>query len=144
MILIFYYLIIFHSPDSGYGIFLQDATLISYSIYDRLHIGNYGNNLITESCLNLAATWTLAHQAPLFIGFFGEESWSGLPFLSPRDLPDPGTEAVSPALKEVSCFASGVFTAEPPGKPKVKYRTWYFYFRIQINPSCLTENASHF
>ena len=92
-------MIIFHSPDSGYGIFLQDATLISYSIYDRLHIGNYGNNLITESCLNLEATWTLAHQAPLSIGFFGEESWSGLPFLSPRDLPDPGIEPGSPTLQ---------------------------------------------
>ena len=108
----------------------KNATLISYSIYDRLHIRNYGNNLITESSLNLATTWTLAQHAPLSIGSFWQESWSGLPFPSPRDLPDPGIKPASPALKEVSCFARGVFTADPPGKPKVKYRTWYFYFRI--------------
>ena len=41
--------------------------------------------------------WTVAHQMPLSIGFPRQEYWSGLPFLSPGDLPDPGTEPVSPA-----------------------------------------------
>ena len=53
---------------------------------------------------------TVAHQAPLFMGFSRQENWSGLPFPLPRDLPDPGTEPVSPAL------AGGFFTTEPPGK----------------------------
>ena len=47
-------------------------------------------------------------------GFSRQEYWSGLPFPSPGDLPDPGMETeslVSPAL------AGGFFTAEPPGKP---------------------------
>ena len=43
--------------------------------------------------------------------FSRPEHWSGLPFPSPRDLPDPGMEPTSPAL------ASGLFTTEPPGKP---------------------------
>ena len=55
--------------------------------------------------------WTVAHQAPPSIVFPRQESWSGLPFPSPGDLPDPGIEPASPAL------AGGFFTTEPPGKP---------------------------
>ena len=51
---------------------------------------------------------TVAHQAPLSMGLFRQEYWSGLPFPSPGDLPDPGIEAmspVSPALQaEPSCI----------------------------------------
>ena len=36
--------------------------------------------------------WTLTFQAPLSMGFFRQEYWSGLPCPSPGDLPDPGTE----------------------------------------------------
>ena len=42
---------------------------------------------------------TEARQAPLSMGFSREEYWSGLPFPSPEDLPDPGMEPRSPALK---------------------------------------------
>ena len=41
---------------------------------------------------------TVAHQAPLFMEFSRQEYWSGLPFSSPGDLPDPGIEPVSPEL----------------------------------------------
>ena len=41
--------------------------------------------------------WTVAHQAPLSMGFSRQEDWSGLPFPPPEDLPDPGTEPTSPA-----------------------------------------------
>ena len=57
-----------------------------------------------------ATPWTRAHQAPLSMGFSKQEYWSGLPFPSPRDLPDPGIKSASPAL------AGGFFTTEPPGK----------------------------
>ena len=43
---------------------------------------------------------TVAHQAPLSMGFFWQEYWSGLPFPSPGDLPDPGIEPRSPTLQE--------------------------------------------
>ena len=43
-------------------------------------------------------SWTIARQAPLSMGVPRQKYWSGLPFLSPRDLPDPGTELVSPTL----------------------------------------------
>ena len=45
-----------------------------------------------------ATLWTVAHQAPLSIGFSKPEYWSGLPFPSPGDLPTPGIKATSPAL----------------------------------------------
>ena len=52
-----------------------------------------------QSCQLLATPWTLAHQAPLSIKFSRKEYWSGLPCLSPRDLPNPGTEPRSPTLQ---------------------------------------------
>ena len=49
------------------------------------------------SLVGLFATpWTVAHQFPLFMGFSGQEYWSGLPFPPPGDLPHPGIEPVSP------------------------------------------------
>ena len=45
-----------------------------------------------------ATPWTVAYQAPLSMGFSRQEHWSGLPFPSPGDLPDPGIEPGSPAL----------------------------------------------
>ena len=57
--------------------------------------------------------WTAAHRAPQSMGFSRQESWSGLLFPSPGDLPDPGIEPGSPALE------ADALTTEPPGKP------WY-------------------
>ena len=63
----------------------------------------------------LATLWTVANQAPLFMGFFSQEYWSGLSFLPPGDLPDPGIEPVSPASPTL---ADGFLTTVPPGKPQ--------------------------
>ena len=60
---------------------------------------------------NSCDPWTVAHQAPLSIGFPRQEYWSGLSFPSPGDLPNPGIELVYPEL------AGGFFTTGPPGKP---------------------------
>ena len=48
--------------------------------------------LVAKSCLTLCQPRTIAHQAPLSMEFSRQEYWSGLPFPSPRDLPDPGVE----------------------------------------------------
>ena len=53
--------------------------------------------LVTKPCLALATPWTVACQVPLSMGFLRQEYWSGLPFPSPEDLPDPGIEPMSPA-----------------------------------------------
>ena len=48
------------------------------------------------SCVQLSATLcTVAHQAPLSMGFSRQEYWSGLPCPPPGDLPDAGTEPAS-------------------------------------------------
>ena len=60
---------------------------------------------------SFAAPWTVAHQAPLSMGFPRQEHWSGLPFPSPGCLPDPGIEPASPAL------VGGFFTTEQQGRP---------------------------
>ena len=57
--------------------------------------------------------WNVAHQAPLSMGFFRQEYWSGLPFPPPGDLPDPGIEPMSPMSP---ASAREFFTTEPPGK----------------------------
>ena len=48
---------------------------------------------------SFASPWTVAREAPLFLGFSRQEYWSELPFPFPGDLPDPGTEPESPALQ---------------------------------------------
>ena len=59
--------------------------------------------------------WTVAHQAPLSMGFSRQEYWSGLPFPSPGYLPGPGIEPRSPALQ------ADALTSEPLGKPCKDY-----------------------
>ena len=58
-----------------------------------------------------ATPWNVAYQAPLSMGFSRQEYWSGLPFPSPGDLPNPGIEPRSPSLW------ADALTSEPPGKP---------------------------
>ena len=62
----------------------------------------------------------VARQALLSMGFSRQEYWSGLPFPSPGDLPDPGIEPRSPA------WQADVLTSEPPGKPPLNMSGPYF------------------
>ena len=64
--------------------------------------------VMANSCDTMDYT---ACQAPPSMGFPRQEYWSGLPFPSLGNLPDPGMEPVPPALAEE------FFTTEPPGKP---------------------------
>ena len=75
-----------------------------------------GGGLVTKSCLTLATPWTIAHQAPLSMGFPRKEYCSRLPFLSPGDLPDSGVKPVFLVSPEL---AGKFFTTEPPWKPHI-------------------------
>ena len=57
------------------------------------------DGLVTKLCPTLVIPWTVACQAPLSMGFSRQEYWSGLTFLSPGNIPDPGIESRSPALQ---------------------------------------------
>ena len=68
-------------------------------------------------CLTLCRPMTAACQAPLLMGFSKQRYWSGLPFPSPGDLPNPGIKPWTPALQADS------LPTELPGKHiKVKYK----------------------
>ena len=67
---------------------------------------------VAQSCLTLCdPVDCIAHQAPASMGFPSQEYWSGLPFPSPGDLPDPGIKPKSPKLQ------ADALTSEPQGKP---------------------------
>ena len=76
--------------------------------------------LVTKSCPTLVTPWSIAHHAPLSMGFPRQEYWSRLPFPSPGDLLGPGVESMSPATP---VLAGRFFTLrasqawEGPGKP---------------------------
>ena len=61
-----------------------------------------------------ATPWTVTYQASLSMGFYKQEYWSGLPFPSPGDLPNPGIEPWSPALP------ADALPSEPSGKLCIK------------------------
>ena len=67
---------------------------------------------VTESYLTLYNPMDCSLPGSSVLGFPRQGYWSGLPFLSPGDLPDPGIKPVSPALQADSLLP------EPPGKPK--------------------------
>ena len=86
---------------------LQKASWEAYSVF-----------VVVQSLSHIwlfATPWTVAYQAPQYMGFSRQEYWSGLPFLSLGDLPDPGIESGSPALQTDS------LPSEQPGKPLVIY-----------------------
>ena len=94
---------------------------------------------MNEVSLKLFATpWTVALQAPLSMGFSRQEHWSGLPFLPPGDLPNPGIKPRSPALQANS------LPSEPPRKPRLEHSPpqwftfcpWLFLsYKAELSPS---------
>ena len=92
-------------------------SLVGYSLWgrkesdttERLHSLKVKVKLLTHVWL-FVTPWTIAYQTPLFMEFSRQEYWSGLPFPSPGDLPDPGIEPGSPT------FQADALPSEPPGK----------------------------
>ena len=90
---------------------------------------------VAQLCPTLCNPWTVAHQAPPSVGFSRQEYWSGLPFTSPGDLPDPGIKPGFPALQ------ADALPSEPPGKTQrtrvLRFKTGTgTYFILQINLHC--------
>ena len=98
----------------------------------------------SESCFvpsePLRFPWTVAHQAPLSMGFSRQEYWSGVLFPSPGNLPDPRTEPGSPAMQ------SGSVPYEPPGKPVWSFLVLFPEFKHRqeaVRPGLSVKAVSH-
>ena len=81
--------------------------------------------------------WTIVHQAPLSVGFSKQEYWSGLPFPSPGDLPDPISEIKlgSPTSQ------ADALTSEQPGNHKMKVKS-LSCVRLFATPWTIAHQAS--
>ena len=86
---------------------------ITFIIKDRLKKAFKISVCYSLSLVQIFATrWTVVHQVLLSVEFSRQEYWSGVPFPSPGNLPDPGIQPRSPALQADSLLS------EPPGKPQ--------------------------
>ena len=72
--------------------------------------------LVAQSCLTLSDPWTVAHQAPLYMGLFRKEYWSVLPFPPPGDLSNLGIKPLSPVSPALQVDS---ISAEPLDKPQL-------------------------
>ena len=89
---------------------------------------------VAQSCPTLCdPVDCIAHEAPPSMGFSRQEYWSGLPFLSPGDFPDPGIEPRSPALQ------ADALTSEPLNKLLANSKTESFSPYLIIN--CPLQNG---
>ena len=79
-----------------------------------------GDGLVSKSCPTPVTPWTIPFQVPLSMGFSRQEYWSGLPFPSPGDLPNPGIKPGSHALQESS------LPTELQGKPFSRLLAGYY------------------
>ena len=103
-----------HIAEYKLHIYLADTNVNCISVHHQETLKcccHFVVFLVTQSCPALCDAKTVAHQAPLFIEFSRQEYWSGLPFPSPGDLPDPGIKPGSPVL------AGGFFTPSHLGSP---------------------------
>ena len=82
-------------------------------MYPYIYVYEVKWSEVIQTCPTFCDRWTVAHQAPPSMGFSRQEYWSGLPFPSPGDLPNPGIEPRSPTLQ------ADALTSAPPGKPSI-------------------------
>ena len=79
--------------------FITNITNDDMMSMGRVKITSWMCCSVALSCSTLVTQWTVVHQAPLTMGFLRQEHWSGLPFTSPGDFPNPGIAPRSPALQ---------------------------------------------
>ena len=92
--------------------------------------------LVSSVVSDSGIPWTVAHKAPLSLGFSRQEYWSGSPFSPPGDLPNAGIKPTSPTA---SALASKFLPLSPLGNPQSK---WYLPKRDPSGkkPRCSLRN----
>ena len=127
-----------HQMVEGGGTLKQTADIVFSKMRELFSVKCLSDSLLTyytwvcvcvcvshSVVFNSAATWTVAHQAPLSMGFSKQEYWSGLPFPPPGDLPNPG---IKPRF---SVLHTNSLLSEPPGKPVFDYRKLILHFLLR-------------
>ena len=94
----------FFQENMDFFFFLEDELQIFFFWYNFFYfsittLSEWVSEWSRSVVYNSAIPWTVAYHAPLSMGFSRQEYWSGLPFPSPEDLRNPGTEPRSPALR---------------------------------------------
>ena len=97
---------------------ISRAHLLCYTLAYRSPLTSDGGCVHPSVVSDSVIPRTVAHHAPLSMGFPRQGYWSGLPFPSPGDLPEPGIEPRCPALQ------ASALTSEPPGKPHPLADNW--------------------
>ena len=82
-----------------------------------MNLANMRSALWLSHIQFFVTSWTVAHQAPLSMGFFRQEYWSGSPFSSIRDLPNPHIEPTSPVS---SALQADSLPTEPSRKRTIR------------------------
>ena len=108
----------FHPKESRFSVRKPSSVLTLWSWPNlKAQIRHLNNGRMSLSHVQLFETpWTVALQAPLSMDFSRQEHWSGSPFPSPGNLPEPTIKPASPALQADS------LPSEPPGKPSERWR----------------------
>ena len=99
------------SLEIGSTLSVPELLKIAAFLENTARIKTYGKKEKDSDKEDILSPYFEEGQAPLSMGFSRQEYWSGSPFPTPGDLPNPGIEPVSPAL------AGRFFTTEAPGKP---------------------------
>ena len=126
----------------------REQKLQLFQITQSMHLKQQKNQKVkvrvkSLSRVRLCHPWTVAHQTPPSMGFSRQEYWSGLPFPSPGDLPDPGIEPRSPTLQ------ADASTSAPPGTYKLKkengYLRAYLFNRIlfMLDKNVIFQKQNH-
>ena len=113
-----------HAKIDLYPIIYKLLPIIPFDVGEQLRALEPGRSVCVCVCVCVCVwaraqlylfviPWTIAHQVLLSRGFSREEYWSGLPFPSPEDLPDPG---IKPTSLESPALADRYFTTASPGK----------------------------
>ena len=105
-------------------------------VLDALSLGDWVRAQSLSGVRLFATPWTVAHQAPLSMGFPRPESWSGWPCPPPGDLPDSGIEPVSLMSPSLS---GGIFTTSATWEAQHKLLSGYYYayYYLSSKPASL-------
>ena len=141
------------APFKHLPCFLWTLSLLAYLHWQGAHYLLKVKVKLLSHVQLFATPWTIAYQTSLTMGFSRQEYWSGLPFPSPGDLPDPGIKPRFPT------FQADTLPSKPPEKPSLppnevhsflESLSWTVFYQVEnstpwilpTGPSSIPKNGS--